>query len=105
MGGRIPKRAQREIDKANIASAARRTKHLDAIANVPVPRVMDSNTPRNIMNLHEVYFNDELQMLCTVADVNAGCIIRWNKGKGNHPAKDAELERLFGKVEIRRKRL
>jgi porphobilinogen deaminase len=103
---RIPKSAQRAIDKANKASAARLSQIKEVQETIPLPREMDViRTPRGVMNLHDVYFNDELQRLCVFASVGMGCIRRWSSGKGHVPDKDAKIEELRGKVEIRRKKL
>ncbi len=71
---------------------------------LPPMRFMSlSRTPRNIINLYDIYFNDEKQFLCVLADVPNGMIQRWMHGKGNVPAKGSPLETLYGKVEIRLK--
>ncbi len=104
MGGHIPKSAQRALDKANKASAARLIEKKAEVATLPLPRFMAVGmTPRNIINMHEVYFNGERQQLCTIADVDKGFIRRWMHGKGNVPAKDSPSEDCFGKVEIKRR--
>jgi hypothetical protein len=75
-------------------------------AAMAAPRFMSlASTPRNIINMYDVYFNGEKQRLCTVADVGNGMIRRWMYGTGNVPAKDSPTEDLFGKVEIRLKQL
>jgi hypothetical protein len=102
MGGRIPKSAQRAIDKANQQRRIFETAQTAAARGVTTPRKMEVGvTPRGTMNMFEVYFNDEKQLLCTLADVDSGTIRRWNAGAGNRPAKGAVQELLQGKVEIR----
>ncbi len=103
MGGRIPKSAQKAIDKANRERAENIKRAEFANAALPIPRMMNHLTPRGIANMHEVYFNGELQHLCTLANVDKGVIHRWTHGKGNRPAKDANIEELYGKVEIKRR--
>jgi hypothetical protein len=104
MGGRIPKSAQRAINKANAQRAASVLIQAAQVANISTPRMMQLGvTPRSIMNMHEVFFNGEKQLLCTYANVGEGKIIRWNRGIGNRPAKGAVLEEVYGKVEIRRR--
>lgn len=104
MGSRIPKGAQRAIDKANRQRQLMAVAKVESIASVPPPRLMALGiTPRNIMNMHDVFFNGEKQTLCVLADVEKGTIIRWDRGKNNRPAPDAKQEQLYGKVEIRRK--
>ncbi len=104
MGGRIPKSAQRAIDKANRMRSATLGMQMAERRAMPAPRRMALNeTPRSLMNQYDVYFNDELQMLCVVADVDKGMIGRWKSGRGNRPDKNSGLEELYGKVEIRPK--
>jgi hypothetical protein len=106
MGGRIPKSAQKAIDKANQQRRLFQITREAAARSIPVPRVMATNvTPRHIANLFDVYFNDELQLLCTLANVDKGMIRRYTSGFGNRPDKGSPIEELYGKVEIRRKTL
>lgn len=106
MGNRIPKKAQRLIDKANRATQDRRINTEIKQAIIPVPRVMAMGmTPRHIMNLFDVYLNGEKQTLCTLANVDKGLVRRWDKGIGHTPLKGAVQEEVFGKVEIRRRPL
>lgn len=104
MGGRIPKSAQRAIDKANQQRKLSEITRQAAAAGIPIPRMMSiDTTPRSIMNMHEVYFNGEKQMLCTYVNVTEGKIIRWKEGTGMQPNRKAGQETCLGKVEIRRR--
>jgi len=101
---RIPKSAQRAIDKANRQRDLERLAQVERLASLPVPRRMDVNfTPRSIINLHDVFFNGEKQTLCVMADAVKGIIHRWSHGTGHRPGKGAVIQELQGKVEIRRK--
>jgi hypothetical protein len=100
----MPKRAQRAIDKANQSRDARLSEQYKHRMALPVPRMMSLNlTPRNIINMYDIFFNGEKQHLCIYADVNKGMIRRWSHGKGNRPDKDAFREDCYGTVEIRLK--
>jgi hypothetical protein len=101
---RIPKKAQRAIDAANRAREQQKSRQYERFAALPPMRFMSLHqTPRNIINMYDVFFNGEKQRLCTIADVGQGMIRRWKYGTGSVPAPGSPTEDLFGKVEIRLK--
>ncbi len=99
---RIPKKAQRAIDAANRAREKTKSDEFKRRAALPEMRFMSlTKTPRNIINMYDVFFNGEKQKLCTLADVGTGTIHRWRYGRGNVPIPGSPVDVLQGKVEIR----
>lgn len=100
---RIPKKAQRAIDKANRESAAREVQRFEGAAEMPIPHELSINTPRAITNMHDIYFDGVKQKLCSYANAKLGTIIRWTRGNGHIADRSSPQEQLYGKVEIKRK--
>lgn len=114
---RIPKSAQRHIDRLNkvradtavaLAAAAMARAARTPLVDCPVPRYMSlDSTPRDVAAAHDVYLNGVKQRLCIVADMDKGFIKRYVAGVGNIPALNrhgkADTELLFGDVRIVRR--
>lgn len=74
----------------------------------PVPKRMETDkTPIAILKAFDVYFNGEKQTECTVADTEAGYIVRYIRSKRTNQLVRCDgsyaTEKLHGKVEFVRK--
>lgn len=107
----IPKSAQRKIDAANRARAARTATGPHAgIVDAqppPTPKRLDITTmPGAYCRAFNVYFNGVKQNLCQVADVERGYITRYLRGDSkNRPLPPYETATEHGAVVIKRKAL
>lgn len=101
---RIPKHAQRAIDKANRARQAQQPAAPAPAKPAGPPRRMEAGvTSPRICGMYDVFLDGVQQVRCKIADVDGGFVVRYIHGKGNRP-EGWETERLEGKVEIRPKR-
>jgi hypothetical protein len=88
----VPKSALRKIQKyARLVTPVKGVK-------VELPRYLTNETPG--AGRFRIYFNGLRQQLCTLADVDAGKIIRYKAGVGSRPS-TTDTEVLYGNVEIR----
>lgn len=97
---RIPKSAQRKIDKYARMKALPTSNQKEVVEDFRTPMTLRQGDPG--VGKWDVYFNGERQTLCMYADARSGTIVRYKHGSGNTPL-TKETERLRGNVVIVRK--
>jgi hypothetical protein len=96
----VPKHAQRKMARyAKLTTPMAEQTNESAQTNA-LPRRLTADTPG--CNRYQVWFDGVRQYLCTLADVDAGRIVRYKAGIGSRPS-TREQETLHGLVEIRRR--
>lgn len=105
----IPKKALKKIQQVRgvvARSAATHDRERAKLAlSIPTPRKLEVGVDSpQVCAAFDIYFNDKLQRLCVIADVEKGYIKRHVRGIGNRPVKNAagkfDNEILFGRVQI-----
>lgn len=100
----VPKSAQRRIDKANREIRAMPHRVFDGVEKIAAPYVPTTLTAgQGGAQMWDVFFNGTRQHLCQHADTERGYIVRYLRGSGSRPLTN-ETEKVFGVVEIKRKK-
>ncbi len=94
----------RPYQKAMIAALLGATQPFVPKVPKTMKRLCIDDTPHEVCQQYDVYFNGVKQHLCHTADVEKGHILRFKRGMGNLPVKNRvgryDTEMLTGKVEI-----